>query len=402
MAEITSDEVKKEKICVIGLGFVGLSTAVYFASRGHEVVGVDRDVEKCKKINRGESPIKEIPLLAHIKASSSPPQDMDIYFICVPTPSNEDGIDLSYLIQACHELRDKAGEGIVVVRSTVTPGTTEKIILPAINSFNIVVNPEFLQEGSALANSFHPSRVVIGAEDPRLGDRIERLYDGPFIRTNWKSAELIKYASNAALAAKISFVNEISNIAKLLGADTKMVLQGVGTDPRFSPRYMEPGIGFGGSCLPKDLYALIKSSERAGYNPKLLRSVYELNEEQPKRAIELLEERMGGLDGKRVALLGLSFKEGVEDVRGSRSFLLVKELQRRGAQVVVYDPCESCMDAFKRRYGNAIEYSKKPLEGTDGCIIATPWNGIEKFLKGNVPTIFGRPYPGFKSGGLNW
>ncbi len=394
---------ENEKICVIGLGFVGLSTAVYFASRGQEVVGVDTDEGKCEMINRGESPVSEIEFLVRFKASSSIPSNASVYFICVPTPSNEDGIDLSCLIQVCNELRERNDGGVVVIRSTVTPGTTKNVVAPRTNSDRLVVNPEFLQEGKALKDSFNPSRVVIGSENPELGDRIQKLYDGPFLRTDWVTAELIKYASNAALATKLSFVNEIANIAKLLGASTEKVLKGVGMDQRFSPSYMEPGIGFGGSCLPKDLYALIKSCERVGYDPKLLKSVYEVNEGQAKRLVELLETRIGNLKGKLIALLGLGFKEGVEDVRGSRSFPVIDELLDRGARVKIYDLFESNVEAFKNRYGDSIEYSENPLKGADGCLVTTPWKGVNALIRGDVPIIFGRPYMGFeKFEGLNW
>jgi UDPglucose 6-dehydrogenase len=392
----------REKICVIGLGFVGLSTAVYLASRGNRVYGVDRDEKRCLMINEGRSPIGEIDLLAGFEASSTIKRDADIYFICVPTPSDEHGIDVSPILQVCDELREKVKgekENIVVVRSTVTPGTTKNLIAPRIKSDRLVVNPEFLQEGKALRDMFNPIRIVIGSEIQEVGDRIQSLYDGPFIRTDWITAELIKYASNAALATKLSFVNEMANLAKIVGADTKKVLDGVGMDPRFSPNYMEPGIGFGGSCLPKDLYALIRSCEEVGYDPKLLKSVYEVNEDQPKRLVDLLEKRIGDLKGKRIALLGLGFKEGVEDVRGSRSFSIMDELLKRGARVWVYDPFESNVEPFRERYGSKIRCAE--LEEADGCLVATPWKGVH--LRSDVPTIFGRPYPGYERfEGLNW
>ncbi len=392
-------------ISVVGGGYVGLVTGACFADLGHRVHIVELDEEKVAAINSSDPPIYEPGLekilSAHIggtlSASSSYDgiRDSDLTFICVGTPPKQDGdADLTMIADASRSIGEamKGSKGFqaVAVKSTVPPGTTENLIRQCIleqsgrADVGYAMNPEFLREGCAVEDFLNPDRIVIGSSDERTGDLIESAYrgiDAPIIRTGIMEAEMIKYASNAMLATKISFSNEIGNICKRLGIDVYGVMKGVGLDHRISPHFLDAGAGFGGSCFPKDVAALIRLAENLGYDPALLKSVMQINEMQPLRVIELLQKRLGNLQGKSIAVLGLAFKKDTDDTRGSRAMIAINELLRLGAEIRAYDPmavgnaCKEMPDL------ECCASAKDALKDADACVIMTEWpefSGLDK------------------------
>lgn len=390
------------KISVIGSGYVGSVTAACFAEAGHEIVCVDIDEKKVEQINAGIPPIYEEglgdllrkyagkKLIATIDYEFAV-RETDISFICVGTPSAEDGsIDLSIVRAAAtnigEALAKKKGYHVVVVKSTVVPETTEKFVLPVLEEasgktagkdFGVAMNPEFLREGKAVHDFMHPDKIVIGAIDRKSGDLISELYrkfECEVTRTNPATAEMIKYANNSLLATKISFANEIGNICKKVGIDTYEVMAAVGKDFRISPRFLNSGAGFGGSCFPKDVKALIGKAKAIGYSPILLESVIAVNEKQPLLMTEILIRKIGNLAGKKIAVLGLAFKNETDDIRESRAIPVIAELLRLGAKISAYDPM--AIENMKRVFPT-IEYSGKAedaLKGADACLVMTEWD----------------------------
>jgi UDPglucose 6-dehydrogenase len=395
------------RICVVGAGYVGLATGVMFGRLGHEVVCADIDKGRVAEVGSGKLPFYEPPLekelaklvRAHrlfattdvVRACS----DSDVIFICVQTPSLPSGrIDVRPVKSACRSvgraLARSSGFKVVVMKSTVVPSTTDSVVKPILEKisrkkagkdFGLCMNPEFLQEGSALRDSMEPSRVVIGSEDKRSGGILTRLYaplKAPKIHTDLRSAEMIKYASNVFLATKISYANEVANICVRFGIDSAPVLLAAGLDPRIGPLFLKPGLGFGGSCLPKDVKALRDRAGSEGYRSRLLAALLAINEQQPVEGIRLLESAVGNLRGKRVAVLGLAFKGGVDDIRETRAVPLVTELLARGASVIAYDPMAK--DNFIRVMPS-IEYASSAAEclrGADGCIVQADWDAFRK------------------------
>ena len=390
------------KISVIGSGYVGSVTAACFAEVGHEVVCVDIDKKKMEQINAGIPPIYEEGLGELLRKYAGKRltatndyefaiRETDISFICVGTPSAEDGsIDLSIIRAAAASigaaLAKKERYHVVVVKSTVVPETTEKFVLPVLEEtsgkiagkdFGVAMNPEFLREGKAVYDFMHPDKIVIGAIDPKSGDLVSELYrtfECKVTRTNPSTAEMIKYANNSLLATKISFANEMGNICKKLGIDTYEVMEAVGKDFRISPRFLNSGAGFGGSCFPKDVKALIRKAKAIGYSPVLLESVITVNEKQPLLMTEILQRKIGDLAGKKIAVLGLAFKNETDDIRESRAIPVIAELLRLGAKISAYDPM--AIGNMKRIFPT-IEYSEKAedaLKGADACLVMTEWD----------------------------
>ena len=380
------------------------------ASRGFEVV-VDED--KVDAINNGRSPFYEPGvdelLLKALKGGvfyattdyREAVSGSDVSFVCVGTPSLPDGsADLEYVRSASRMigevLRDKGSWHLVVVRSTVPPGTCDNVVKPLLEEFSgkcagdgfgLCMNPEFLREGSAVNDIFNADRVVIGEFDRRSGDVLEELYKKfygdslpPVIRTNLVNAELIKYANNAFLATKISFINTIANICERLpGADVNIVARAIGLDPRISPLFLRAGVGFGGSCFPKDVKALIARARGLGYDANLLRAVLEVNAVQPYRAVELARRLVGRLKDRRVAVLGLAFKPNTDDMREAPSIKIVSKLLEEGARVVVYDP--KALKNAKRIFGDGVEYAgsvEDCLRGADCAIVVTEWDEFRR------------------------
>ncbi|MDT8358444.1 MAG: UDP-glucose/GDP-mannose dehydrogenase family protein [Methanomicrobiaceae archaeon] len=386
------------KISIIGSGYVGLVTGVCFAELGNHVTFVDVDKAKVAAINSGRSPIYEPGLesllsinISHISATTSyeeaiPPTE--ITFICVGTPSNPDGsIDLTYIRSASAalgtEISKKPEHHTVIVKSTVLPGSTEQVVKPILkehsSNFGLGVNPEFLREGSAVSDFFSPDRIILGCEDPDTRKVLESLYSSftcSKLVCKLRTAEMIKYASNAFLATKISFANEIGNYCKKLGIDTEQVFQGVGMDARINPAFFRSGLGFGGSCFPKDVRALIAGAKEAGVPVPLLEAVIGVNENQPGMAISLLKKHVPVLKGARIGILGLSFKPETDDIRESRAIPLIAALLSEGTVVVAYDPVAE--DAMRQLFP-AIEYAKSAADAlsTDAVIIATEWEEFE-------------------------
>lgn len=390
------------KVSVIGSGYVGSVTAACFAEVGHEVVCVDIDGKKTEQINAGIPPIYEEGLEELLRKYAGKRliattdyefavNETDISFICVGTPSAEDGtIDLSIVRAAAASigaaLAKKEGYHTVVVKSTVVPETTEKFVLPILEEtsgktagkdFGVAMNPEFLREGKAVHDFMHPDKIVVGAIDRRSGDLVSELYrtfECEVTRTNPTTAEMIKYANNSLLATKISFANEIGNICKKLGIDTYEVMETVGKDFRISPKFLNSGAGFGGSCFPKDVKALIGKAKAIGYSPVLLESVIAVNEKQPLLMTKILQRKIGNPEGKRIAVLGLAFKNETDDIRESRSIPVIAELLRLGARVSAYDPMA---EENMKKVFPAIEYFDKAsdaLKGADACLVMTEWD----------------------------
>ena len=378
-------------ITVIGAGYVGLTTGVAFAELGNNVRFIDIDEEKINKIKEGVAPIYEEGLqemmernMSRIKATSSYNEIDGIVFICVGTPSLQDGsINLEYVKEAVENAAKNMDEGLIVIKSTVFPGTTEKILLPIVEKhsekISIAMNPEFLREGKALHDFLHPDRIVIGIRDEKGERLLKELYkpiDAPLLVTNPTVAELIKYASNAFLATKITFANEIGNLAKLLGVDVYEVMKGVAMDHRISPYFLNAGVGFGGSCFPKDLKALRAGAKKLGYDMLLVDAVLKINDEQPLRVIKLLEKYMD-VRNKTIAILGLAFKPNTDDIRESRAIPVIRELLKKGAKIKAYDPM--AMENMKRVFPS-IEYCDsidKALDSADACLILTDWKEFE-------------------------
>ncbi|QDA30613.1 UDP-glucose/GDP-mannose dehydrogenase family protein [Thermococcus indicus] len=409
------------KISVIGSGYVGLVTGTGFVKLGNEVIFVDVDERKVEMINNAQPPIYEEgleELMKQFKGKYHATKDYrkailnsDVTFICVGTPSREDGsIDLTYVKQVAKELgkalREKKNYHVVVVKSTVLPGTTEEIVKPilenysdkkAFQDFGLAMNPEFLREGIALSDFLNPDRIVIGVQDERAKRVLEELYapiNAPKLFTDIKTAEMIKYASNAFLATKISFANEIGNICKKLGIDSWKVFEGVGLDHRISPHFFRTGIGWGGSCFPKDTRALIRKAEELGEEPLILKAVVEVNERQPLKLIELLKKHIPELKGKTIGVLGLAFKPDTDDVRETRAHVVVKKLLEEEARVIAYDP--QAMENFKRFYpdvGENIEYAssgEEVLNRSDAVLIVTEWSEFEELDYSGKIVIDGR------------
>ncbi len=389
------------KISVIGGGYVGLVSSICFAQLGHSVDLIEIEKDKCDAINAGRPPLYEAGLedllsihagrRLHAHAEYKNTKNSDLTFICVGTPQSSNGYpNLSPISSACKflgkSLMDKENGDfhVVVVKSTVPPGTTEKLIMPTVlkyacrgtDEIGFAVNPEFLREGLAIYDFMNPDRIVIGSIEESVGDQVQAVYEGikaPVVRTGLTTAEMIKYASNAFLAAKISYANEIGNICKMLGVNVYEVMHGVGLDSRIGLEFLKAGAGFGGSCFPKDVMALIALAKDLGEDPILLRSVIEVNERQPIKIVDLLSKRIGDLRGKRIAIIGLSFKENTDDVRESRSITVIKELKRRGATIAAYDP--KAISSMKRILPDVDYYSSaaEALAHADACLVMTEW-----------------------------
>jgi UDPglucose 6-dehydrogenase len=394
------------------MGYVGLCTAATFASRGIKTVGIDIDEARIEQIRNGKAPIHE-PLLGlmlknavkkkllEATSDTSSAIDTDASFLTVGTPSQPDGsIDLTHVKKATGELggalRKKQGYHLVVVKSTVIPGTTNGTVKPVLEqssgkivgpSLGLCANPEFLKEGTAIYDALHPDKIVIGSNDTKSADQLTKLYREfygsrlpPVITTTPETAELVKYASNAFLATKVSFINTIANIAQqILGVDVNQVAEAIGHDPRIGPLFLKAGPGYGGSCFHKDLQALVSYSQQQGYDPHLLKATEKTNEEQSDRVVELAEKLAGPLDQKRIAILGLAFKKDTDDIREASSIRVIDRLSQKGARLVGYDPM--AMPNFERIFGDTIELAKDPLgalRGADCAIVMTEWDELRK------------------------
>ncbi len=407
------------KICVIGTGYVGLVGAAIFADWGNEVVGVDIDPKKLKMIESGEMPIYEPGLsevvLANMKAgrlsfTTSLPRgmkDAEIIFICVGTPQNEitGAADLSAVWAVAREIGENLdGYKVIVTKSTVPVGTNERVkkIIRKYASkgkrFDVASNPEFLREGSSVEDMRETDRVVIGSDSKKALKIVRSLYEHlntTIVETDLRSSEMIKYASNSFLATKISFINEMAQICERAGADVSEVSYGMGLDKRIGKYFLNAGIGYGGSCFPKDVAALYKTSTDQAYDFKLLRAVMEVNDRQKDYFMEKISGHFGkNLTGKTLACLGLAFKNNTDDIRESVSIEVVRTLRGNGARLKVFDP-EAMENAQKVLGDEMIEYSEdiyETLKGADALCLLTEWkqfsqldlDRVKKALNGKV------------------
>jgi UDPglucose 6-dehydrogenase len=406
-------------ICVVGTGYVGLVTGACLADFGINVTCIDKDEEKIAKLLDGEIPIYEPGLDSlveknakagrlHFSTELAPAiQHALAIFIAVGTPPKEDGsADLSYVVQVAEAIADNLnGYKVVVTKSTVPTGTgqlIEKIITKRGNGahpFSVVSNPEFLREGSAIADFMRPDRVVIGARDAQavaiMKDIYSPLYliETPFVITNVESSELIKYASNAFLATKITFINEVAELCDRLGADVHHVSKGMGLDKRIGPKFLHPGPGYGGSCFPKDTQAMSEIAHEAGRPFEIVETVIAVNNRIKARAVERVREAIGeNLDGKTVAVLGLSFKPETDDMRESSSIPLVAALVEAGAKVRAFDPV--AMDNAREMLPEAVQYcedSYDAADGADAMIIVTEWNQFRSLDMERVRSLLNQP-----------
>jgi len=399
-------------IAIIGTGYVGLTTGVCLASKGHQVTCVDLDQEKINMINSGTPPIfeegmKELleevisaGLLIATIDSENAIKHAEIIFLCVGTPSKDDGsINLEYLKKAANTIAEKAGNHkIVVIKSTVVPGTTMNAVKPILDASGInhglCMNPEFLKEGAAIKDFLEGDRVVLGVTDKETETIMRELYkDFPqqlFI-TNPTTAEMIKYANNSLLATKISFANELGNLCKKLGIDSYEVMDGVGLDKRLSRQFLNCGAGFGGSCFPKDVKAIISKGLEEGEGMKLLKTVIEVNNEQPVKMIKLLEKHANPVN-KKIGIIGLAFKQGTDDVREAPSIAIINELLKMNSDITVYDP--EAMSNAKKIFSDKIKYAESAREcanKSDAILILTGWDEFRKpELYSNKIVIDGR------------
>ena len=395
----------REPIGVIGVGWVGLVTAACFADLGHPVVARDILPEKVAALSRGETTIHEPELddlLARNAERLTFTTDMDellasarLLFVCVDTPPTRSGdADLSRVRTVVEEL-PADGEHVLIMKSTVPAGTGEAIRrdrpgLPYVSC------PEFLKEGSAVADFLHPDRVVIGADagDEAAGDAVATLYEplgGEIVHTDVASAEMIKLASNAFLATKISFVNEIANVCEEVGADVGEVARGMGLDQRIGPSFLRAGIGYGGSCFPKDVSALKMLAGNTGYHFQLLNAVIEVNELQKRRVVQKLVGHLGSLVGRRVALLGLAFKPQTDDMREASSLVLSARLQGEGAEVAAYDPVAAGPARDLLDGVELCESALEALEGADAAVLVTEWPEFAELDWPEVANRMARP-----------
>ncbi len=404
-------------ICVVGTGYVGLVTGACFAEFGLKVVGVDKDEKKIKDLSNGIIPIFEPGLEELVKRNikdgrlsfttdlaGSVKRSLGI-FIAVGTPSMEDGsADLSYVEAVAHSIAENMnGYKVIVTKSTVPVGTGEKIrkIIGEKQKekvdFDIVSNPEFLREGSAIEDFMRPNRVVIGAESDHaiaiMRDLYAPLYliETPFIVTDIKTAEMIKYASNAFLATKVSFINEIANICERVGADVHMVAKGMGHDNRIGTKFLHPGPGFGGSCFPKDTSAIVNIAKEHGYDFEIVKAVIKVNKRQRALMVEKIKKETGELKDKRIGILGLSFKPNTDDMRDAPSVSIIKGLQKEGAKIRAYDP--AAMEEAKK-FLDDIEYCNDPYgvaDGSDALVIITEWNQFRNLEINKIKSLLKKP-----------
>ncbi len=389
------------KLAIIGTGYVGLVTGTCFAEVGHQVVCVDSDAAKVKTLQAGGIPIYEPGLEELVKknvaagrlqftnSTAEGVQKSDVVFIAVPTPPQPDGsVDLSYIERVARDIAGAmTGYKIVVDKSTVPVKTGEKVTetikryCAAKVEFDVVSNPEFLREGFAVGDLMKPDRVVIGVGSQRPVAAMREIYtpfNAPIIVTDINSAELIKHAANSFLALKISYINAIANICEAAGANVQEVAQGIGLDERIGRRFLNAGIGFGGSCFPKDLSAFIKISEQVGYDFKLLKEVQRINSDQMERFLKKITDTLWVLKDKKIGVLGLAFKQNTDDVRSSPAIDLCQRMLKEGAALRVHDP--KGMDKARALLPDVtyVEDMNAVAEGCDALVVATEWDEFKK------------------------
>ena len=397
------------KIAIIGLGFVGLSLTSVLASKGYNIVGIDIDREKCDKISNGISPFFEPKLEKVLKNGLKKKlkisnkysliNNCDFIFVTVGTPQNVNGsINLSIIKKAIstigENLQKSKKKPIIFIKSTIIPGTIKKVILPILEKksnkkegkdFGLISNPEFLQESSAIIDTKFPHVVVLGGNQTEFMKKAKKLFtklhpNVPIINTNHQTAEMIKYANNSFLATKISFINQLSNICqKIPGANIDDIGKTIGLDPRIGKLFLNAGPGYGGSCLPKDMKALINFAKASGINPTLLNAVEEVNTKQLEQIILMIKQKLGNLASKKITILGTAFKPNTDDIRDSIAIELIKKLLNKKAKIIIHDP--KAMKNTQRIFEEKINYAKTiedALSKSHCVIIMTQWKQYEK------------------------
>jgi UDPglucose 6-dehydrogenase len=397
-------------ICVIGTGYVGLVTGVIFADLGNEVICVDKNEEKVAQLKRGEMPIYEPGLEEMVERNASEGRltftsdlecavrKSDVIYICVGTPPKDDGsTDMGQVEGAARGIAAAMDRYKVIVNKSTVPVGTGDFVRNVIETnrrrsvdFDVVSNPEFLREGSAIRDALNPDRIVIGAPNQIVAMKVLELYaplERPMIITDVASAEMIKYASNAFLATKISFANSIANICERVGADVVQVVKGMGLDNRIGPAFLSAGLGYGGSCFPKDSLSLLHTAKTVGYDFPLLAATVETNDAQPKRFIDKIETALGGFKDKKIALLGLAFKPNTDDMREAKSLDVIAAVLAGGGTITAFDPIaiENTRKIFPQ-----IGYAKnayEAAENADAVVIVTEWNEFKQLNLEKLKTV---------------
>lgn len=390
-----------KQICVVGVGYVGLVTAACFSDLGNRVIALDISEDKIEGLKRGEMPIYEPGLkelvmrnlhAGRLTFTTSYPDALngtEFAFIAVGTPSGVDGeADLQYVASAAESIAKNMRAPLIIINKSTVPVGTGDWVADIVRShqpkeipFSVVSCPEFLREGSAISDFMQPHRTVLGSLDPEAAEKVAQIHlslRAPIVITDLRTAEMIKYASNAFLATKISFINEIANICEELGADVKEVAVGMGYDKRIGPNFLDAGLGYGGSCFPKDVKALAYMAAEKGRHPQLLHAVMEINNDRRPMAVNRLAEMVGELRGKTIGLLGLSFKENTDDMRESPSLDIAQGLLASGAMVRAYDPVAMEVAAPLLP---AVEMASDPYDLAEGCdavMVLTPWNEFKQ------------------------
>jgi len=394
-------------ICVIGVGYVGLVTGACLADLGNKVICLNRSQQKSDNLKKGILPIFEPGLEEVVRRNyeagrldfttsyDEALRGAEFVFVAVGTPSGSEGeADLSHVNQATEGIARRLAEPLIIVNKSTVPIGTGDWVADIVNEhkvsdveFAVVSNPEFLREGSAVYDFTHPDRIVLGCTNGEAAEKVAELYaplQAPVIITDLRTAEMIKYASNAFLATKISFINEMANICEALGADVREVARGMGSDKRIGHAFLGAGVGWGGSCFPKDVKALAHIAATHGCHPQLLRAVMEINYDQRKRVIQKLREIMGNLRGKTIGVLGLSFKPNTDDMRDAPSIEIIHMLQHEGAQVKAYDPVAA---DNARKILNDVTYCDNAYavaEDADALILLTEWNEFKQLDMGRI------------------
>jgi len=392
------------KIAIVGTGYVGLVTATCLAEVGLDLICVDIDSKKIESLKQGISPIYEPGLedmlqrniekkrLMFTTSLASVMSDIDVVFSAVGTPPDEDGsADLQYVLDVAHTVGKNMSKYVLVITKSTVPVGTAKLVSAAIQEeldkrgvlipFDVASNPEFLKEGDAINDFMKPDRIVCGVNSQKAQDILQKIYNPfvlnghPVIFTDISSAEMIKYAANSMLATRISFMNDIANLCELVGADINMVRQGIGSDTRIGTKFLYAGVGYGGSCFPKDVKALIKTADQYGYSLEVLKAVEQVNDRQKTVLFDKLYQYYhADLAGKRIAILGLAFKPNTDDMREAPSLVLIDKLLKANCEVLVYDPV--AMEESYRRIGNSVTYCNnlyETLQNADAMLLVTEW-----------------------------
>ena len=402
-------------ICVIGTGYVGLVTGACFADLGNQVVCMDVDQERISKLQKNIMPIYEpgleqvVEQNVHAKRLSFTTdinealKDAEFAFIAVGTPSGDEGeADLQYVRSAAEDIAGHVDHAIIIVNKSTVPVGTGDWVAEVVTKrragkpldFQVVSNPEFLREGSAVNDFMTPDRVILGSLEPKATSRVATLYQPlrcPILETDLRTAEMIKYASNAFLATRISYINEIANICEELGADVLVVAKGMGLDKRIGPAFLDAGLGWGGSCFPKDVKALDHMATMHGAETKLLQAVMDINRNQRRRVVMSLRNQLGSLNDKLIGVLGLSFKPNTDDIREAAALEIIHLLEVEGAKVKAYDPqaMEACRKILKKT--KLCDDPYQVAEGVDALVLATEWNEFKQLDFKRIKTTMRQP-----------